>query len=52
MNPAGTDEAGGTGGSVSIPDGVINDADQRFYFHHMINVGLIINLPPDASSTQ
>jgi outer membrane beta-barrel protein len=52
MNPAGTDEAGGTGGSVSIPDGLINDADQRFYFHHMINVGLIINLPPDASSTQ
>jgi outer membrane beta-barrel protein len=52
MNPAGTDEAGGTGGSVSIPDGLINDADQRFYFHHMINVGLIINLPPDAASTQ
>lgn len=52
MNPAGTDEAGGTGGSVSVPDGIINEADQRFYFHHMINVGLIINLPPEASITQ
>lgn len=52
MNPAGTDEAGGTGGSVSIPDGSINDADQRFYFHHMVNVGLIINLPPDVAVTQ
>ncbi|HEY8431276.1 MAG TPA: hypothetical protein VIL20_23010 [Sandaracinaceae bacterium] len=50
MNPAGTDEAGGSGrSSVSIPDGLINDADQRFYFHHMINVGLIINLPPEAT---
>lgn len=56
MNPAGTDEAGGTlssgrSSSVSIPDGIIDDADQRFYFHHMINVGLIINLPPEASIT-
>lgn len=48
MNPAGTDEAGGTGeASVSIPDGQITDQDQRFYFHHMMNIGLIINLPPE-----
>lgn len=53
MNPAGTDEAGGTGASsVSIPDGQINDADQRFYFHHMMNIGLIINLPPEATISQ
>ncbi len=53
MNPAGTDEAGGTGtSSVSIPDGQINGADQRFYFHHMVNVGLIINLPPDIAVTE
>jgi outer membrane beta-barrel protein len=48
MNPAGTDEAGGAGdASVSIPDGLITDQDQRFYFHHMMNIGLIINLPPE-----
>lgn len=48
MNPAGTDESGGTGSSsVSIPDGRIDDNDQRFYFHHMINIGLVINLPPE-----
>ncbi len=53
MNPAGTDEAGGAGSSsVSIPDGQVNDADQRFYFHHMINIGLIINLPPEATISQ
>lgn len=53
MNPAGTDEAGGNGSSsVSIPDGQINGADQRFYFHHMVNIGLIINLPPDIQVTE
>ncbi len=52
-NPAGTDEAGGVGtSSVSVPDGLINDADQRFYFHHMINIGLIINLPPEIPVTE
>lgn len=52
MNPGGTDEAGGAGdASVSIPDGVIDGNDQRFYFHHMVNVGLIINLPPEVSVT-
>ncbi len=53
MNPAGTDEAGGMGTStVPIPDGQINDTDQRFYFHHMMNIGLIINLPPEATISQ
>lgn len=53
MNPAGTDESGGTGSSsVSIRDNLINDSDQRFYFHHMINLGLIISLPPDVSITE
>jgi outer membrane beta-barrel protein len=53
MNPAGTDEAGGVGdSSVSIPDGLITDADQRFYFHHMINIGLVINLPPEIRVTE
>jgi outer membrane beta-barrel protein len=53
MNPAGTDEAGGMGASsVSIPDGLINDADQRFYFHHMINIGLVINLPPEIQVSE
>ncbi|MCB9591305.1 MAG: hypothetical protein H6719_01125 [Sandaracinaceae bacterium] len=50
MNPSGTDESGqgadgGPGGG--FPDGQINAEDQRFYFHHMINLGLIINLPPE-----
>jgi outer membrane beta-barrel protein len=53
MNPMGTDEGGGTGdSSVSIPDGLITDADQRFYFHHMMNIGLIINLPPEIRTTR
>jgi hypothetical protein len=53
MNPAGTDEAGlQEDASVTQPDGAIDDNDQRFYFHHMINIGLIINLPPDVSSTR
>ena len=30
-----------------FPDGRIDDRDQRFYFHHMINFGIIINLPPE-----
>lgn len=49
MNPMGTDESGlgadGTEGS-GFPDGIIDARDQRFYFHHMVNIGLIINLPP------
>lgn len=55
MNPAGTDESGqgATGGPGSgFPDGVIDGNDQRFYFHHMVNVGLIINLPPDATVSE
>ncbi len=50
MNPSGTDESGqgadgGPGGG--FPDGRINAEDQRFYFHHMMNIGFIINLPPE-----
>jgi len=50
MNPSGTDESGqaadgGEGGG--FPDGIVDARDQRFYFHHMINIGLIINLPPE-----
>jgi len=50
MNPSGTDESGqaadgGEGGG--FPDGVVDARDQRFYFHHMVNIGLIINLPPE-----
>jgi outer membrane beta-barrel protein len=53
MNPDGTDFAGGTGdASVSQTDGLINSEDQRFYFHHMVNVGLIINLPPEVSVSE
>ena len=54
MNPAGTDEAGqsATGGPGGpFPDGEIDGEDQRFYFHHMVNIGLIINLPPDVATT-
>ncbi len=55
MNPSGTDEASdfntGVASSVTVPDGRINDADQRFYFHHMVNLGLIINLPPEMHVT-
>lgn len=48
MNPMGSDEFGDNG----FPDGEVDGDDQRFYFHHMINVGLIINLPPDVSITE
>ncbi len=55
MNPAGTDESGqgrnGAEGS-GFPDGVIDDRDQRFYFHHMMNIGLIINLPPEVTISE
>jgi len=50
MNPSGTDESGqnATGGEGGgFPDGVVDARDQRFYFHHMMNIGLIINLPPE-----
>ncbi len=51
MNSAGTDEGGraadGTTAGGGFPDGVIDGQDQRLYFNHMINVGLIINLPPE-----
>ena len=54
-NPAGTDESGldqnGQPGG-GFPDGQINDQDQRFYFHHMMNIGLIINLPPEISVSE
>jgi len=50
MNSAGTDESGrdanGNPGA-GFPDGVIDSQDQRFYFNHMMNIGLIINLPPE-----
>lgn len=53
MNPDGTDFAGGAGdASVSQTDGLINDQDQRFYFHHMVNIGLVINLPPEVSVSE
>lgn len=52
MNPLGSDESGrgadgGPGGG--FPDGIIDAQDQRFYFHHMVNIGLIINLPPELA---
>lgn len=50
MNPAGTDESGqgpdGAAGS-GFPDGRIDAQDQRFYFHHMMNIGFVVNLPPE-----
>ncbi|MEC7522627.1 MAG: hypothetical protein VYE22_22255 [Myxococcota bacterium] len=53
MNPAGDDFAGNTSAaSVSQPDGEIDGSDQRFYFHHMMNIGLIINLPPEAAVSE
>ncbi|HJL19185.1 MAG TPA: hypothetical protein RMH99_26205 [Sandaracinaceae bacterium LLY-WYZ-13_1] len=53
MNPMGTDFAGGQGdSSVSQQDGLITSEDQRFYFHHMVNIGLIINLPPEVSVSE
>lgn len=52
MNPDGSDFAGGPPASVSQPDGVINAEDQRFYFHHMVNLGLIINLPPEVATSE
>ncbi|MEQ8454663.1 MAG: hypothetical protein RLO52_26995 [Sandaracinaceae bacterium] len=53
MNPAGDDFAGADAtSSISQPDGEISGADQRFYFHHMMNIGLIINLPPDAAVSE
>ena len=54
MNPDGTDFASGAAceSSVSCQDGVIDANDQRFYFHHMVNIGLIINLPPDVGTTE
>jgi len=55
MNPAGTDESGldsrGNPGG-GFPDRVIDGRDNRLYFHHMINIGLIISLPPDATVSQ
>lgn len=55
MNPAGTDESGqdanGNPGS-GFPDGVIDANDQRFYFHHMMNIGLVINLPPEITISE
>lgn len=52
MNPAGTDEAGAPqSASVSAPDGQINSTDERFYFHQMFNIGLIISLPPEVNIT-
>ncbi|MGF1469698.1 MAG: hypothetical protein ACFCGT_26540 [Sandaracinaceae bacterium] len=54
INPGGTDEAGAprNGATVSQPDNQIDGADRRFYYHHMINLGLIITLPPQANLTQ
>lgn len=54
MNPDGTDfaSAGACESSVSCQDGVIDGHDQRFYFHHMVNLGLIINLPPDVGVSE
>lgn len=50
MNPSGTDESGqgpdGREGS-GFPDGQIDAEDQRFYFHHMMNIGFVVNLPPE-----
>lgn len=54
MNPMGTDESGLNATSevgAGFPDGAIDGRDRRFYFHHMANIGLIINLPPDANVT-
>ena len=48
FNPSGTDEFGDDG----FPDGVVDSQDQRFYFHHMMNIGLIITLPPEVGITE
>lgn len=54
MNAMGSDESGrgadgGPGGG--FPDGIVDGQDQQFYFHHMGNIGLIINLPPEIAVT-
>jgi hypothetical protein len=54
MNPSGTDDGGGDepNSSVSPQDGLIDAQDQRFYFHHQFSLGLIINLPPEATISE
>ncbi len=53
MNAGGFDTGGGSGSSsVSIQDGRVTGADQQLYFNHMVNVGLIINLPTDIAVTE
>jgi len=54
-NPSGTDESGhnqhGQAGS-GFPDGVIDGNDSRTTFTHMVQLGLIFNLPPDQAITE
>lgn len=54
-NPSGTDESGvdqhnqpGSG----FPDHVIDGSDSRTTFTHMVQLGLIFNLPPDQAVTE
>ncbi len=44
-NTGGTDENGADEG---FPDGQITGADSRTIFNHMLNVGIVINLPPES----
>ena len=51
-SPADFASGGACESSVSCQDGIIDANDQRFYFHHMVNVGLIINLPPEVGTSE
>jgi outer membrane beta-barrel protein len=54
-NPSGTDESGhdqhGQPGS-GFPDGVIDGTDSRTTFTHMVQLGLVFNLPPEVAVTE
>lgn len=55
-NPSGMDEGGlsetGATGGGPFPDGIIDGNDARTTFNHMVNLGLIFNLPPDPSLSE
>lgn len=54
-NPSGTDESGhdshGQPGS-GFPDRVLDGSDSRTTFTHMVQLGFVFNLPPDATVTE
>ena len=54
-NPSGTDESGFNQHSLpgsGFPDHIIDGNDSRTTFTHMVQLGLIFNLPPDQAVTE